>query len=259
MDRATRIRNRNNLVMRATRINGLASLAILAWLTLTPGLWAQTPPEKEGIAIALVFDTSGSMLQSVPDADGRSTPKHVIATRALRAVVQRLQAVQATPESSRVPIHAGLVVFQGGTAEMAIPLGPFRPQTFQKWLDQKTAFHAGTPLGHATELAGRMVLESKLPRKHILVITDGINTKGPDPTAILPKLQRRAEQEGGMVAFHFVAFDVNANVFAGVKKLGATVVGAADEKQLNSQLEFVLAKKILLEDEEPLTTKPKTN
>jgi len=50
---------------------------------------------------------------------------------------------------------------------------------------------------------------------------------------------------------HFIAFDVDAKVFASVKKQGATVVSASDEKQLNSQLEFILQKKILLEDEEP--------
>jgi hypothetical protein len=52
-----------------------------------------------------------------------------------------------------------------------------------------------------------------------------------------------------------VAFDVDAKVFAGVKKLGATVVSAANESQLNTQLEFVLEKKILLEDEEPPKSK----
>jgi len=48
-----------------------------------------------------------------------------------------------------------------------------------------------------------------------------------------------------------VAFDVDAKVFAAVKKQGATVVGAADEKQLDAQLQFILQKKILLEEEEP--------
>jgi len=48
---------------------------------------------------------------------------------------------------------------------------------------------------------------------------------------------------------------VNAKVFDGVKKLGATVLGASDESQLNSQLEFILQKRIRLEDEEPPTKK----
>jgi hypothetical protein len=44
---------------------------------------------------------------------------------------------------------------------------------------------------------------------------------------------------------------VAAKVFDPVKKLGATVVGAADEKQLNTQLDYILQKKILLEEEDP--------
>ncbi len=54
---------------------------------------------------------------------------------------------------------------------------------------------------------------------------------------------------------HFVAFDVDAKQFAPLKKLGATVVGAADEKQLNTQLEYILQRKILLEEEEPVKQK----
>jgi hypothetical protein len=52
------------------------------------------------------------------------------------------------------------------------------------------------------------------------------------------------------IAFHFVAFDVDAKVFDSIKKQGATVVSAADEMQLDNQLEFILQRKILLEEEE---------
>ena len=68
---------------------------------------------------------------------------------------------------------------------------------------------------------------------------------------VIPKLKQQAEQNHTSLSVHFVAFDVDAKVFDPVKKLGATVVGAADEKQLNGQLEFILQKKILLEEEEP--------
>ena len=43
--------------------------------------------------------------------------------------------------------------------------------------------------------------------------------------------------------------DVDAKVFAGVKKFGSTLLGANDEIQLNKQLGFVLEEKILLEKE----------
>jgi len=82
-----------------------------------------------------------------------------------------------------------------------------------------------------------------------------MNTVGPDPAATLPALQKQAAQQQTTLSVHFVAFDVDAKVFDPLKKLGATVVGAADEKQLNSQLQFILERKILLEEEEPPTKK----
>ena len=114
-----------------------------------------------------------------------------------------------------------------------------------------TAPNGGTPLGNALTMAGRAVLNSGLTRKHVLIITDGENTIGPKPDVTLAALQQEAGQKQTGVSVHFVAFDVDAKVFAGVKRLGATVVGASNENQLNTQLEFILEKKILLEDEEP--------
>jgi hypothetical protein len=95
------------------------------------------------------------------------------------------------------------------------------------------------------------VLKSELSRKHVLVITDGLNTVGPAPEVLLAPLMKQAEKAGTPLFTHFVAFDVDAKQFAPVKKLGATVVGAADETQLNTQITFILEEKILLEAEEP--------
>ena len=78
-----------------------------------------------------------------------------------------------------------------------------------------------------------------------------MNTVGPDPAATLPALQKQAAQKHTALSVHFVASDLDAKIFEPLKKLGVTVVGAADEKQLNSQLEFILERKILLEEEEP--------
>ena len=238
---------------------GLGFLAVLAAVSAGPTAAAS----QEGVAVEIVYDTSGSMAQKVPDANGVLTPKNIIAARALNAVIDRLQAVAARPEGSRPVVHAGLVVFQtssSGPAEragIALKLGPVDAPQFRSWLARHNQPQRGTPLGDAVRVAGEAVLQSQLPRKHVLVITDGVNTQGLDPVRTIPRLQQQAEGGGKSVFFHFIAFDVNAEVFSGVKKLGATVVGAADEKQLGSQLEYILSKKILLEDEEPPPTKPK--
>jgi len=208
--------------------------------------------QEDGLALAIVYDTSGSMKEQVRDRNGKLSPKYVIANRALEAISKRIQtfATNATTGGLRT-IHAGLFVFDGTGAKQAVKFGPFDASTFQNWAQRFSAPEGGTPLGNALTAASQTVLNSGLPRKHVLVITDGINTVGPDPAAVMPRLSQLAEQKQSRLSVHFVAFDVNAKVFDSVKKLGATVVGASDETQLNSQLEFILQKKILLEDEEP--------
>jgi von Willebrand factor type A domain len=245
-----------NILLRNLRPRraGVVQLALLA-----AGLMAARAAEPSpGVALAIVYDTSGSMQQPVRDANGQMTPKNIIAAHALNAVLDRLQAVASAPGASPESIQVGLVSFQGDHAGSAINCGPFDPKPFRNWLKLHNTPQRGTPLGDAVRIAGEMVLQSPLPRKHVLVITDGVNTKGPDPTVTMPRLLRDAKNANTTVSLHFVAFDVNAGVFAGVKKLGATVVGAADETQLSSQLEFILEKKILLEEEEVPSTKPKT-
>lgn len=206
---------------------------------------------EEGVALAIIYDTSGSMKEPVPDESGRPAPKYVIANRALRAVANRLQ-VFATNSAASGPrtIHTGLFVFQGESAREVIKLGPMDVPALQDWAARFSSPNGNTPLGNALSMAGRRVLASPLSRKHVLVITDGMNTAGPPPAVVLPRLKQQADQAGTSLSVHFVAFDVDAKVFDSLKKQGATVVGAANETQLNSQLEFILQRKILLEEEE---------
>jgi hypothetical protein len=231
----------------------MPSLVVLAALAaLGLGSVRLDAAEADGVALAIIYDTSGSMKDPVRDQDGKSAPKYVIADRALIAVAQQIQAF-ATNRAAGTPraIHTGLFVFQGEGAREAVKFGPFDSGALQNWARNFSQPSGNTPLGNALSTAGRAVLASPLPRKHVLVITDGMNTAGPAPTTVLPKLKLQAVEKQTRLSFHFVAFDVDAKEFDGVKKLGATVVGAADEKQLNSQLQFILQRKILLEEEEP--------
>ena len=208
--------------------------------------------DEEGVAVAIVYDTSGSMKETVREADGKTAPKYLSANRALAAIADRLQSYAAGGAAgSPRKVQAGLFVFRQDVPHAAIPMGPFAVATFTNWARKFSAPSGGTPLGNTLTTAGQAVLKSGLIRKHVLVITDGMNTIGPSPAATLPQLQQSAAKRETSLAVHFVAFDVDAKVFDGVKKLGATVVGAANERQLNTQLEAILEKQILLEDEEP--------
>jgi len=227
---------------------GAAAFAATLVLTAVPALAA----ESDGVALAIVYDTSGSMNDRVRDGAGNLSPKYVIANRALENIAARIQAF-ATNTAGGGPrnIQAGLFVFEGRGVKPVVKFGAFDAAAFQDWARKFSTPMGGTPLGNALTAASQTVLDSGLTRKHVLIITDGINTLGPTPAAVLPKIKQRAEARQTTVSVHFVAFDVDAGVFSGVKKLGATVLGASDESQLNRQLEFILEKKILLEDEEP--------
>jgi uncharacterized protein YegL len=230
----------------------ILSLAVMTVLAVLEQGTTCRAAEEDGVALAIIYDTSGSMKDPVRDSTGRPSPKYVIANRALAAVAKQIQAF-ATSRGASAPrkVQAGLFVFSGSTARQAVKFGPFDAAALEDFARTFSFPSGNTPLGNALGVATRTVLDCPLSRKHVLIITDGLNTEGPEPKDVLPGLKQQAEQKHASLSVHFVAFDVDAKQFNSVKKLGATVVGAADEKQLNTQLEFILQRKILLEEEEP--------
>jgi len=229
------------------------SVAVLAgWLASLVLVPARGQGPDDGLALAIIYDTSGSMKDPVADAHGGLSPKYVIANRALARIAGELEAFR-TRDTGGGPrsISAALYTFAPSGGREVIPLGPFHQSDFTNWV---AGFHhpdGNTPLGLTMRMAGDRLLDSPITRKHLLIITDGLNTRGPDPSVVLPQLQRRAAREHHTLATHFVAFDVDSRQFKKIREQGATVVGAADEARLNTQLDFILQRQILLEDEEP--------
>ena len=235
------------------------SLAVLTALAALGQGTTCRAAEEDGVALAIIYDTSGSMHDAVRDRAGGTAPKYVIANRALLAVAKQIQAFASSP-AGPLPrkVEAGLFVFNGDSAREAVKFGPFDAAALEQFARNFSTPSGNTPLGNALTVAARKVMNSPLSRKHVLIITDGMNTAGPAPAAVMPRLKQQAVARQTSVSVHFVAFDVDAQVFDSVKKLGATVVGASDEKQLDSQLEYILQRKILLEEEEaPKTPKAK--
>jgi len=234
----------------------ILSLAVLTALVVLEQGTTCRAAEEDGVALAIIYDTSGSMHDAVRDSAGQSAPKYVIANRALVAVAKQMQAFAAGGAGGTArKVEVGLFVFSGTSAREAVKFGPFDARALERFARDFSTPNGNTPLGNALGVATRKVLNSPLARKHVLIITDGMNTEGPTPAAVMPKLKQQAEEKHATVSVHFVAFDVAAKVFDPVKKLGATVVGASDEKQLNTQLEYILQRKILLEEEEPVKKK----
>ena len=234
----------------------ILSLAVLIALAVLGQGTTGNAAEEDGVALAIIYDTSGSMHDAVRDSNGKSAPKYVIANRALVAVAKQIQAfASSTAGPAPRKVQVGLFVFSGDSAREAVKFGPFDEALLEQFARDFSTPSGNTPLGNSLTVATRKVLISPLSHKHVLIITDGMNTAGPTPAEVMPTLKRQAEQKQTTFAVHFVAFDVDAKVFDGVKKLGATVVGASDEKQLDTQLAYILQRKILLEEEEPVKKK----
>lgn len=198
------------------------------------------------LAVAIVYDTSGSMKGNVAGRGGAPEPKYVIANRALAAIVDKLEKVNADGPRK---VQCGLFTFRDKGGKETVKLGPLDAPALRNWLTAFSKPDGGTPIGGAVTDATNALWKIRADSRHVLVITDGENTVGAAPDAVLPKLQDQCLKNGLVVHFHFLAFDVDAKVFGGIKQFGATLVGASDETQLNQKLNFILEEKILLEKE----------
>ena len=225
-----------------------AVVLVAIGILLGPGSLPVSAADDDGVALGILYDTSGSMNEPVPNSHGSSSPKYIIANRAVLAIVNQIQTF-TTNGVSGAPrkVDVGLFTFSKDGAKEVVKLGPFDPGAIQNWVTNFSKPTGGTPLGNALRTVSQSVLNSPMPRKHVLIITDGMNTVGPDPAGILPLVNRSAAKKQTPLFVHFVAFDVKASVFDGVKNQGASVASAADEKELNSQLDFILQNQILLE------------
>ena len=146
-------------------------IAVSAMLTIAGSTSIRTfAADSDGVAVAIVYDTSGSMKEEVRDGSGQLSPKYVIANRALVQIARRLQAF-ATNSAAGGPrnIQAGLFVFDGNGTRQAVKFGPFDAAALEDWARKFSAPTGGTPLGTALTDAGQTVLNSGLTRKHVLI------------------------------------------------------------------------------------------
>lgn len=229
------------------RTPAIVALTALSGLALCTSLSAAdtNPPTTESIALAIVFDTSGSMNQPIAakTTAGRDTKFHV-AQRAFGLVLDRLEGFTKSPVAK--PLSVSVTIFKGQNAVVAVPLVPFDAANLRRWFAHARADGA-TPLGNALYLAGQQLLSSPASSRHLLVLTDGANTAGRTPEAALKQINEAAEHKKIAVFTHVIALDIAPATFAALKQQGATLIGAADETQLNTQFDFILEEKILVE------------
>lgn len=201
---------------------------------------------REGLAAAIAIDVSGSMNDRVTGEDGRRTRKIDVARRAARDLVEQFAAYADG--------HPGEVVLIGvyefsardrePDARPVIPMGPpdrSRADAALARLEPR----GGTPIGRAMVAAKHALDATGVSRRHLLVVTDGENTDGLRPELVAAAIGRRPEAERPSI--YFVAFDIEARWFNGVRDAGGLVLPAANARELNDTLDMLLQGKILLE------------
>jgi Mg-chelatase subunit ChlD len=201
---------------------------------------------KEGLAAAIVIDVSGSMRDSVEGEGGRREPKIEIARRAGRGLVE--QFARYAEEHKDEPVLLGLYEFseRSGLPDCR-PIIPMAVPDRARATDALARLRpdGGTPIGNAMIIAKRELDATALSRRHLLVVTDGENTDGFAPDRVASAIGRRPEAERPSI--YFVAFDVDARRFDGVRNAGGLVLGAANARELNDTLDTLLRGSILIE------------
>jgi hypothetical protein len=210
---------------------------------LTP---AAAVEAKEGLAAAIAIDVSGSMDEQVAGQNGRKERKIEIARRAALDLVDQFASyAKDHPDES---VRLGIYEFSRRRGEPdcrpVVPMGPPDKESAAAAI-AKLAADGGTPIGRAMITAKRALDDTGLMRRHLLVVTDGENTDGVAPDRVAAGINRRPDAE--RPAIYFVAFDVDAGRFSGVRDAGGLVLPAANAAELNTTLDSLLRGKILVE------------
>jgi hypothetical protein len=194
--------------------------------------------EGLGASVAILIDNSGSMKE---EAEGDSTPKYVVARKALEAMLASTDSFVARQPD--FPINVGLYRFSSRVVPM-VPVGKYDRAALVAALDSMPEPDGGTAIGTAMRQAREDLYRAGTIRKYILVVTDGENTEGVSPRRIAREINRRSE---GAVRMFFVAFDIDADKFAFVRDVRGEVVGARNGDALRAQLDEIYRGKILSE------------
>ncbi len=210
-------------------------------------LRSRTPATpQEGIAAAILMDTSGSRRDEVADVGGEERPKIEIARRAAIDCVKQFEEFARKNPERRVLV--GVYEFSsrdhGPSCRNVVPIGPPASGAAAPAINamQPTG---GTPIGNAIIQAKLDLDATGMTRRHILVVTDGENNVGYSPGDVANALTRIPEEE--RASLYFIAFDVAADRFNAVKEAGGLVLAASSGSDLKQTMDFVLTGKILVE------------
>jgi Mg-chelatase subunit ChlD len=233
-----------------TRRTGWARAAVLAVLggvllsagcPTKPAAVSSPHPAKAGpgsIGVVIVVDTSGSMKESVPAGNGQNRPKYQLANEALTEILRQTQEWTAANQDK--PLNLAITTFSDKPRPV-LKMGQFDNDSAQKGVKAIPGPDGGTAIGDALRDSWSSLKPVGCERQYLLCITDGQNTTGRRPEEVVPEI---FNDSGGKVEIHFIAFDVNSNLFDFAKKYNGQVVSASNKEDLDRELKRIFKKNI---------------
>lgn len=210
-------------------------------------------PTKDGIAVALLIDTSGSMQSRVAEAGGGNESKLFIAERSVVEIVK--VGEEHRRKNPEHPLVIGIYEFSARSNQPNVrtvcPPAELSAQSAELAL-KKLRASGGTPIGDAMILAKQDLDKLGYKKMHLLVLTDGENTYGYQPGDVAEVVSTLPEDHRASV--YFVAFDTDAKLFEPVRNAGGLVLSAANAQELRDSLGYVFTGKILAE--QPMAPAP---
>jgi Mg-chelatase subunit ChlD len=206
-----------------------------------------TPPAdtawKDGLAAVVLVDVSGSMHDRIKGERRRKIEAAEEAATDLVGAFQRYAAAHGG-----TPVLVGVYEFSRRNGEPSartvVSIGPPNAASAGMAIQgMKTG--GGTPIGDAIVEARLALDRTGLKRRHLLVVTDGENTDGSEPAVVARVLEQ--QKDDIRAGLYFVAFDVDANAFDGVKKAGGLLLSAKSSSELAATFEELLSDRILVE------------
>jgi len=204
---------------------------------------------KPGVAAAILMDVSGSMESKVLDSSGVSRAKIELArNNALRFLGQIQNFTSTHPDQTvRVGIYEFSVRDREPACREVVPLGELDMDQARAAVQTKRP-KGGTPIGDAMISVKKDLDRTGLTHEHILVVTEGENTRGYEPSDVVNAITRLPDAYRASV--YFIAFDVAAEKFRAVRDAGGLVLSAANETDLQQTMDYILTGKILAEQPE---------
>jgi len=218
---------------------------------------AAVAAREDGIAAAILLDTSGSMQDAVQGSDKKPKAKIKVAQDALFNVLQQFSDFGKKHPDKKLLV--GIYDFSARKGQpscrQVVKLGPPDLAAAQDSI-QSMVPSGATPIGDAMIAAKRDLQATGLLHQHIMVITDGENNLGYLPEDVAKAIGNESEPD--RAGIYFIAFDIGAGIFDAVRDAGGLVMSATSEQQLTETLDFILTGKILVEQPPPPPSHPVT-